>query len=145
MDRARNMAYMKETSKDNIGGLNDDPITRSICANSMCRITETILLTYHTNNDATTSQKELFNTLSSMIADIIAVCLTNLPQVITMKCHTCAIEEREASVKDAAQLLGETTKIIQLLQDDHDIPNMDPSDMPYLDKWRAYLRESLIP
>ncbi|KAJ0701703.1 hypothetical protein HanOQP8_Chr10g0382251 [Helianthus annuus] len=145
MDRARNMDYMKETSKDNTGGLNDDPITRSICANSMCRITETILLTFHTNNDATTSQKELFDTLSSMIADIIAACLTNLPQVITMKCHTCAIEEREASVKDAAQLLGETTKIIELLQDDHDIPNMDPSDMPYLDKWRAYLRESLIP
>ncbi|KAJ0745364.1 hypothetical protein HanPI659440_Chr10g0397891 [Helianthus annuus] len=137
-DRAKNMAFTKETSKNNIGGPNDDPITRSICAYSMYRITETLLLAYHTNNDATVSQKELFDTLSSMIADIIAACLTNLPQVIRMKCHTCAIEEREASVKDAAQLLGETTQIIEILQD-HYIPNMDPSDMPYIDKWRSYL------
>ncbi|KAJ0745410.1 hypothetical protein HanPI659440_Chr10g0398351 [Helianthus annuus] len=115
---------------------------RLICGNSMYCITETILYTYNTNiDDATLSQKELFDSLSSMIADIIAACLTNLPQIIIMKCHyMSARKERRASVKDAAQFLGETTEIIKLLQD-HDIPNMNPSDMPFLKKWHAYLRD----
>ncbi|KAJ0745357.1 hypothetical protein HanPI659440_Chr10g0397821 [Helianthus annuus] len=104
----------------------------------MCRITETILLTCRTNIDFTVSHKKLFDSLSSMIGDKIAACLTNLPQVITMKCHTSLIEEREKSVKDAAQLLGETTEIIKTLQD-HEIPAMNPSDMPFIDKWRTYL------
>lgn len=60
---------------------------------------------------------ELFANLSSMIADILAACLTNLPRVIVMKCHENAIEKREASVEAAAQLLGETTQIINSLQD----------------------------
>ncbi|KAJ0745418.1 hypothetical protein HanPI659440_Chr10g0398431 [Helianthus annuus] len=68
--------------------IHDDSMHRLICVNSMYRITETILHTYNTNiDDATLSQKELFDRLSSMIADIIAACLTNLPQIIIMKCH----------------------------------------------------------
>ncbi|XP_021986974.1 uncharacterized protein LOC110883561 [Helianthus annuus] len=120
---------------------NEDTEHRFICGNSMYNITETILYTYKTNiDDATLSQKELFDSLSSMITDIIAACLTNLPQIIIMKCHyMSAIKERRISVKDAAQLLGETTEIIRLLQD-HRIPNMNPSDMPFLNKWRAYFR-----
>ncbi|KAJ0745417.1 hypothetical protein HanPI659440_Chr10g0398421 [Helianthus annuus] len=120
---------------------NEDTEHRFICGNSMYNITETILYTYKTNiDDATLSQKELFDSLSSMIADIIAACLTNLPQIIIMKCHyMSAIKERRISVKDATQLLGETTEIIKLLQV-HDIPNMNPSDMPFLYKWRAYFR-----
>ncbi|KAF5788389.1 hypothetical protein HanXRQr2_Chr10g0463481 [Helianthus annuus] len=126
------------------GNTEIDSIGESICADSMHRITETILRTFYTNNDAPKSQEELFETLSSMIADIIGACLTNLPQIITMKCHTYSREERQARVKDAAKLLGETTQIIEMLQD-HDIPNIYPSDMPFLGKWRAYFRESLIP
>ncbi|KAJ0745415.1 hypothetical protein HanPI659440_Chr10g0398401 [Helianthus annuus] len=119
---------------------NEDTKHMLICVNSMYRVTETILHTYNTIDDGTVSQKELFDSLSSMIADIIAACLTNLPQIIIMKCHyMSARKERHASVKDAVQLLGETTEIIRLLQD-HDIPNMNPSDMPYLNKWRAYFR-----
>ncbi|KAJ0531668.1 hypothetical protein HanRHA438_Chr10g0477881 [Helianthus annuus] len=119
----------------------DDATHRRICFNSMDRITETIIRRYGTNiDDGTVSQKELFDSLSSMIVDIIAACLTNLPQIIIMKCHYMSgRKERRASVKDAAQFLGETTEIIRLLQD-HDIPNMKPSDMPYLNKWRAYFR-----
>ncbi|MFS7982414.1 hypothetical protein Hanom_Chr10g00962621 [Helianthus anomalus] len=119
----------------------DDVMHRRICFNSMDRITETIIRRYGTNiDDGTVSQKKLFDSLSSMIVDIIAACLTNLPQIIIMKCHYMSgRKERRASVKDAAQFLGETTEIIRLLQD-HDIPNMKPSDMPYLNKWRAYFR-----
>ncbi|KAI3775476.1 hypothetical protein L1987_50053 [Smallanthus sonchifolius] len=114
-DTARNIVC-EDGSKDSIGGRNDDSILGSICANSMHRITKTILLTFHDNIDDKVSQKELFDNSSSMIADIIAACLTNLPQVITMKCHTSAIEKREDSVKDAAQLLGKTKRIIEILQ-----------------------------
>ncbi|KAL9993148.1 hypothetical protein Hdeb2414_s1070g00978111 [Helianthus debilis subsp. tardiflorus] len=89
---------------------NDHPKHRFICGSSIYRITESILHTYNTIDDGTMSQKELFGRLSSMIADIIAACLTNLPQIIIMKCrYMSAIKEREASVKDAAQLLGEAT------------------------------------
>ncbi|CAH1452450.1 unnamed protein product [Lactuca virosa] len=86
-----------EVEDTDIGGRNDNSKCRCICANSMYRITETILLSYTENIDQA-SQKELFEELSSMVADILAACLTNLPQVIEMKCHTSAIEKREANV-----------------------------------------------
>ncbi|KAJ0816160.1 hypothetical protein HanPI659440_Chr00c19g0734291 [Helianthus annuus] len=137
-DKAKNTVCSENRYKHNTGDENDDLIRRSVGASSMYRVTETILLNCHTNIDATVSQKELFDSLSSMIADIIAACLTNLPQAIIMKCHTSVIEEREASVYDAAQLLGETTQIIETLRG-RDIPNMDPSDLPFIEKWRAFL------
>ncbi|KAJ0745406.1 hypothetical protein HanPI659440_Chr10g0398311 [Helianthus annuus] len=148
----QNPAFQKSTAgqivkwfRDNAthyleGGSWNEDMHMLICVNSMYRITETILHTYNTIDDGTVSQKELFDSLSSMIADIIAACLTNLPQIIIMKCHyMSAIKERRTRVKDAAQLLGETTEIIRLLQD-HRIPRMNPSDMPFLNKWRAYFR-----
>ncbi|XP_076956987.1 uncharacterized protein LOC143632321 [Bidens hawaiensis] len=70
-----------------------------ICANSMSRIAQTII-------NGNESHEKLFDELSSRIADIMAACLTNLPQVIPMQAHTSVIEKREASVKAAARLLG---------------------------------------
>ncbi|KAJ0816169.1 hypothetical protein HanPI659440_Chr00c19g0734381 [Helianthus annuus] len=136
--------WFRDTSKniDKIkGGMDDDPIHRSVCANSMYHITKTILLTYEANDDDSVSRKNLFDSLSSMIADIIAACLTNLPQVITKKCHNSAIEKWEDSVKDAALLLGETKEIIKTLYEDHGkiISGMNPSDLPFINKWRAHL------
>ncbi|KAM0002781.1 hypothetical protein Hdeb2414_s0313g00864831 [Helianthus debilis subsp. tardiflorus] len=136
--------WFRDTSKniDKIkGGMDDDPIHRSVCANSMYHITKTILLTYKPNDDDNVSRKKLFDSLSSMIADIIAACLTNLPQVITKKCHNSAIEKWEGSVKDAALLLGETKEIIKTLYEDHGkiISGMNPSDLPFINKWRAHL------
>lgn len=112
-----------------VGGQNDNSKWRSISANSMYRVTETILLSYHTNIDEL-SQEELFVQLSSMIADILVACLTNLPKVIAMKCHTRVIEKREASVQAAAQLLGETTQIINSLQD-RELPRLDPDELGF--------------
>ncbi|XP_071702914.1 uncharacterized protein [Rutidosis leptorrhynchoides] len=110
----------------------------SISANSMYRITETIIHSYNTNIDHT-SHEDLFARISSMISDILAACLTNLPQVIVMKCHTNAIEKREVSVRAAAQLLGEITEIITILQRRTLPESVDQDDLPFIDKWRASL------
>ncbi|KAL7597449.1 hypothetical protein Lser_V15G28901 [Lactuca serriola] len=133
---AKNMVIKVESM--DIQGRKDNSKYSSICANSMYRITETILLSYHENIEEV-SQEELFAELSSMIADILAACLTNLPQVIIRKCHTSAIEKREASVQAAAQLLGETTQIINSLQD-RELPSLNPKDLAFIDKWHSYLK-----
>ncbi|GJY35948.1 hypothetical protein Tco_0421326 [Tanacetum coccineum] len=128
--------YFAVYSSMNIGSTDDNSINRSICANSMYRITESIILSYHTNIDELT-QEDLFTELSSMIADILAACLTNLPQVIVTKCHESVIEKRESSVNAAAQLLGETTQIINTLQD-RELPDLDSAELPFIDKWHDY-------
>ncbi|KAJ9554757.1 hypothetical protein OSB04_009371 [Centaurea solstitialis] len=135
-DTAKNMVTKVESM--DIGGRNDDSIYKSISANSMYRIAETILVSHHANIEEV-SQEELFEQLSSMISDILAACLTNLPRVIAMKCHTCAIEKREESVCVAAHLLGETTQIINNLQD-RELPNLKPNELAFIDKWRAYFK-----
>ncbi|KAL7594990.1 hypothetical protein Lser_V15G28815 [Lactuca serriola] len=134
-DTAKSMVI--EVESTDIRGRNHNSKVSSICANSMFRITETILLSYHENIDQV-SQEELFEVLSSMIADILAACLTNLPQVILMKCHTSAIEKREMNVHAAVQLLGQTTQIINSLQD-RELPSLNPDELPFIDKWCSYL------
>ncbi|XP_071701859.1 uncharacterized protein [Rutidosis leptorrhynchoides] len=113
-------------------------ICNSIYADLMYRITQTIILFYGTSIDQV-NHEVLFVRLSSMISDILAACLTNLPQVIVMKCHTTEIEKREESVRAAAQLLGETTEIITILQARARPESLDQDDLPFIDKWRASL------
>ncbi|XP_071711205.1 uncharacterized protein [Rutidosis leptorrhynchoides] len=129
------------TSMD-IESANANAIQRSICANSIYRITETMLLSYHTDIDQV-REEELFEKLSSLISDILSACLTNLPQVILIKCHESAIEKREASVTDVVKLLGKTEKIIISLQE-RELPNLNPDEFPFIDKWRAKLTHSQI-
>ena len=135
-DIATNM--VTEVESTYIGGRNDDSLHRSISANSMYRITETIMFSYQANIEEV-SQEELFEKLSSMISDILVACLNNLPQVIAIKCHTSAIEKREASVHAAAQLLGETTQILNNLED-HELPRLNPNELAFINKWCAYLK-----
>ncbi|PWA63837.1 hypothetical protein CTI12_AA349980 [Artemisia annua] len=131
------LQWFKNTAKNMVTQkANDNSIYRSICANSMYQLTESILLSYHTNIDEL-SQEDLFTELSSMIADILAACLTNLPQVIVTKCHESVIEKRESSVNATIQLLGETSPIINILQD-RELPDLDPAELPFIDKWRDY-------
>ncbi|GKC33473.1 hypothetical protein Tco_1040767 [Tanacetum coccineum] len=121
------------------GTPNDDSICRSICANSMYRITEAIMLSYKPNINQV-SHGDMFAQLSSVISDIVAACLTNLPQAIALKCHS-EIEKREANVHAAAQLLGETTQIIK------DLPKLkrpslnNPDDFHFIHKCSDYLRQ----
>ncbi|KAJ9554759.1 hypothetical protein OSB04_009373 [Centaurea solstitialis] len=135
-DAAKNL--VAEVQSMDIEGRNDDSISKSISANSMYRITQTILLSYHANIDQV-SHEELFEQLSSTISDILAACLTNLPQVIAIKCHKSEIEKREASVHAAAQLLGETAQIINSLED-RELPSLNQNELPFIDKWSAYLK-----
>ncbi|KAJ0836727.1 hypothetical protein HanRHA438_Chr16g0770281 [Helianthus annuus] len=93
-----------------------------IAANSMYQIAQTIIRTYESNNLEIT-EDELFTRLSSMIAEILAACLTNIPRVVTVRCHESAIEKREASVLVAIDLLGRTTEIIKRLET-REPPNM---------------------
>ncbi|KAL7587756.1 hypothetical protein Lser_V15G38859 [Lactuca serriola] len=136
------LQWLRDTSKNIITEVeskeNDNSKYRCISANSMYRITETLILSYSANMEQV-SQEELFLQLSSMVADILAACLTNLPQAIARRCHEKEIEKREASVHAAAQLLGETAQIINTLQD-RQLPNLNGDDLAFIDKWRAYLK-----
>ncbi|XP_076892804.1 uncharacterized protein LOC143544629 [Bidens hawaiensis] len=81
LEKAKN-----KISKSGVGSKDGDSEFTSICANSMVRITETMIKD---------NEKKSFDELiSSRIGDIMAACLTNLPQVIAMKCHTCDREKR---------------------------------------------------
>ncbi|KAK9052635.1 hypothetical protein SSX86_029265 [Deinandra increscens subsp. villosa] len=126
--------------KDNIDGdLVENPPKTLIAANSMYRMTQTILLRYQSNAEPLT-KKKLFAHLYGMIADIFSACFTNIPRVITMRCHETVIEKRAASVRVAANLLGKTTKIIERLEA-LEIPSIDEDKMAYIDEWRLYMKQ----
>nr|XP_043624048.1 uncharacterized protein LOC122595686 [Erigeron canadensis] len=133
-DTSKNM--VNEVNGTNIGDLNDNLRCRSISANSMYRITETIRISYQDGINEV-SQEELFALLSVMISEILAACLTNIPQVIARKCHASAIEKREASVHAAAQLLGETSDVINSLQE-REFPSLNSDEIAFIDHWRDY-------
>ncbi|XP_058222557.1 uncharacterized protein LOC131332380 isoform X1 [Rhododendron vialii] len=85
-----------------------------LAANSMYKISQTILKDYEGNTDAD-KDGNFFEQLSVMIADIFGACLSNLSSVVIRKCHCSAIEEREKSVRRAARLLGEIEEILEIL------------------------------
>ncbi|KAK4437255.1 hypothetical protein Salat_0059400 [Sesamum alatum] len=103
-----------------------------IAANSMYRISQTILLSCQEETD-----EGLFERLSAMIADILAACFTNLSQVMITKCHRNAIVEREKSVHEAFLLLGRTGHIVELLQR-QEWPSLDHEKAAYIEEWRAF-------
>ncbi|KAG8379335.1 hypothetical protein BUALT_Bualt07G0077700 [Buddleja alternifolia] len=109
-----------------------------IAANSMYRVSRTILLAYKGENEPT--DEELFERLSVMIADILAACLTNLPRVIATMCHRNAIEKRERNVREAFILLGKTEQVIQLLHR-HEWPSLDADKASYIDEWRSLIHQ----
>ncbi|CAA3033563.1 uncharacterized protein LOC111391085 [Olea europaea subsp. europaea] len=119
--------------------LMDNPLNwpvKIIAANSMYRISRTILLA--SGNKET--DVGLFDHLSVMIVDILAASLTNIPHVITTKCHHNSQKERQNSVRQAALLLGETEEILQILQL-REIPSLDPDNAAYIDEWRIFIEE----
>ncbi|KAG5541237.1 hypothetical protein RHGRI_021168 [Rhododendron griersonianum] len=85
-----------------------------LAANSMKKISQTILEDYEGNTDANKDEK-LFEQLSVMIADNFGACLSNLSSVVIRKCYCSATEEREKSVRHAARLLGEIEEILKIL------------------------------
>ncbi|PWA85832.1 hypothetical protein CTI12_AA146110 [Artemisia annua] len=120
----------------------DDSLHKFIVASSMYRISQTTLL--HCNEQENwPDDGELCDWMSTVIADILCACFTNLPRVIKMTCHHDAIEKREESVWSAAQLLGKSKKILEILEA-RQLPNLDVDSMAYIDNWHA-LPKSVIP
>ncbi|KAL8467180.1 hypothetical protein ACS0TY_036046 [Phlomoides rotata] len=109
-----------------------------VAANSMYRITRTILLSCEVQEENEPADEEFFEELCVMMADILAACFTNLPRVITTMCHRNAIEKREKSVRKAFQLLGETEQAVELVQQKK-WPHMDHDKAAYIEEWRALL------
>ncbi|KAK6148369.1 hypothetical protein DH2020_019281 [Rehmannia glutinosa] len=109
-----------------------------LAANSMYRISRTILLSCEAENEIT--NEGLFERLSVMIADILAACLTNLAHVITTMCHHNAIEKREKSVHKAFLLLGKTEQILEILQQ-NEWPSMDHDKAADIEEWRSMFRK----
>ncbi|GJX21916.1 hypothetical protein Tco_0226361 [Tanacetum coccineum] len=135
----------KETVMENIssteGELVENFSNELIAADSMYRISQTLLLSYKCSIK-TLREEDLFSLLHGMIADIMVACFTNIPRVITMKCHESVIEKREASVEAAAKLLGRTKEIINRLEM-RKLPDMDPDKMAFIDEWRLHLKQSV--
>ncbi|KAK1437912.1 hypothetical protein QVD17_03712 [Tagetes erecta] len=130
-----------EINKNSIKEMLDESQDKLIAANSMYRITQTIMLKCH-NNATHIREEQLFAQLSDMIVSIVVACLTNLPRVIAMKCQGSTIEQREASVQTAAKILGNTKKIIERLQV-CELPSLEPDQMAFIDEWRVYLKQSI--
>nr|GMC85228.1 ATP-dependent RNA helicase [Ipomoea batatas] len=106
-----------------------------LAANSMYRITRTILLYYE---DGECQAEELFRKLICMIANILAACLTNLPHMIYTKCISSAIEERLESVRDAAIIFRETEDILKLFEECK-LSSAGPSQPLCIDEWRGWI------
>ena len=86
---------------------------------------------------------ELVESISITISDILAACLTNVAQVITLKCHREDIREREERVRRAAILLGESKEILEILQQ-HELPSLDVEKAAKIDEWRASMAQDHI-
>lgn len=132
---------VKQFNRSKIGSL-DHSISNLIASNSMYRCSQT-LLRHCNEQEIWPTNEELFDYISTMIADLLCACCTNLPRVIILKCHADAIEKREDSIRTAAQLLGESKKILEILEA-RELPNLDLESMAYIDKWHV-LPESQIP
>ncbi|KAL4560299.1 hypothetical protein LXL04_032449 [Taraxacum kok-saghyz] len=119
----------------------DHSVRKFIAASSMYRCSRTVL--FHCNEQQNwPKDEELFELISTRIADLLLACFTNLPRVITMKCHHDAIEKREESIRTAAQLLGKSKKILKILKASQ-LPNLDMDSMAYIDKWHALYKNQM--
>ncbi|KAJ0736143.1 hypothetical protein HanPI659440_Chr11g0440231 [Helianthus annuus] len=150
----QNKAHKDKTSKEILKWLGDEgekimkrfmsnkksSIDRSpykfVLANSMYRISTSILLHLNAQEISLLNDEDLFEWISTIIADILFACFTNLPRVIKMKCHHNEIEKRGDNIRIAAQLLGKSEEILKIL-DARTLPNIDEDSMAYIDKWRV--------
>ncbi|KAD3337648.1 hypothetical protein E3N88_33168 [Mikania micrantha] len=123
------MKMFKSNKKPSI----DQSPYKFILASSMYRTSKTILLQFNDEN--------LYERISTIIADVLFACFTNLPRAIKMKCQHSAIEKRGDNIRIAAQLLSKSEKILKILEG-RPLPNIDQDSMAYIDKWRALTIES---
>ncbi|KAI3743570.1 hypothetical protein L1987_61280 [Smallanthus sonchifolius] len=131
---------MKEFKSSNKPSIDQSPY-KFILASSMYRISQTLLL--HCNKQENWwNDEELFERISTIIADVLSACFTNLPHVIKMKCHHHAIEKRGENIRNAAQLLGKSKKILKVLKA-RQLPNIDLDSRAYIDNWCVLLKSQI--
>ncbi|KAL9995296.1 hypothetical protein Hdeb2414_s0820g00950481 [Helianthus debilis subsp. tardiflorus] len=130
-EAAKIVIQFKSSKKTSI----DQSPNELILAGAMYKISQTILLYCH-GKENWPNNEELFEWISTIIADVLAACFTNLPHVIKLKCHHHAIEKRGDDIQNAAQLLGKSEKILKILEA-RQLPNIDRESMVYIDKWRV--------
>ncbi|KAM0065750.1 hypothetical protein Hdeb2414_s0003g00118191 [Helianthus debilis subsp. tardiflorus] len=133
-DQAAKIVIRFKSSKNT--SIDNSPY-KFILASSMYRISQTILLECNEQENLS-NDEELFEWISVMIADILSACFTNLPRVIRMKSHHHAMEKRGDNIQDAAQLLGESKNILEILKT-RQLPNIDLDSMANIDKWRELM------
>ncbi|PON40636.1 Transmembrane protein [Parasponia andersonii] len=115
--------------------LKDSPLKwpiKLLASNSMYRISKSLLLNCERSNK---TAEKLFEDITVMISDILGACMTNLQQVISVKCFSSAIEERERSVRHAIFVLGKIEEILKILEHKQ-VPNLDTEQMACIDEWR---------
>ncbi|KAI3677264.1 hypothetical protein L1987_86887 [Smallanthus sonchifolius] len=112
----------------------DHSPNKFILASSMYKISQTVLI-YYNEQENRVNDEELLEWISTIIADVLFACFTNLPRAIKMKCHHHAIEKMGDSIRNAALLLGKCKKILKNLKARR-LPNIDLESMAYIDKWR---------
>lgn len=105
-----------------------------LAAHSMYRISQSLILNSERINHQTS--EKLFEAITVMISDILCACMTNLEQVISVKCLNSAIEEREESVRHAVFILGKSEEILKI-HGHKTIPNLDSYQMACIDEWRS--------
>ncbi|XP_023637127.1 uncharacterized protein LOC17882160 isoform X1 [Capsella rubella] len=112
---------------------------KTLAANSMYRICQTILYSYESRDYGT--GEALLKNLETTISDIVAGCFCNVGQVISVKCLVTAVEVREESVRGAALHLGKTEKIIEIVER-RCLPELKCDQMKSIDEWRAFYKIS---
>ncbi|KAF5460844.1 hypothetical protein F2P56_020685 [Juglans regia] len=114
----------------------------ALAANSMYRISQTMLRNKHGANDQT--GEKLYEAVVVMISDILGACLANMERFICMKALSSAIEEREENVRHAVRILGKTESILNL-QEQRGVPCLDPCQMACIDEWRSFYMQKPSP
>jgi hypothetical protein len=127
------------TSKSTVVDVEVEPLEnypdhKLMICKSMQIISRSILSKYE-NGTQLNTEVDFFQLLSSMIADILFACFSNIPQAITRKCHAEEIEKREASVEAAVKILARTTKILEIFGT-HKLPVLDQQKMASIHEWR---------
>ncbi|KAJ0736142.1 hypothetical protein HanPI659440_Chr11g0440221 [Helianthus annuus] len=132
----QNKAHKDKTSKEIVKWLGDEgekimkrfmsnkksSIDRSpykfVLASSMYRISTSILL--HLNaQEISLNDEDLFEWISTIIADILLACFTNLPCVIKMKCHHNEIEKGEITSGLQLNFLVSLKRFLRFLKHVH--------------------------
>ncbi|KAJ0736147.1 hypothetical protein HanPI659440_Chr11g0440271 [Helianthus annuus] len=136
-EAAKIVIQLKSNKKPSI----DHSPYKFILASSMYRISQTILL--HCNEqEYWPNDDDLFEWISTIIADVLLACFTNLPCVINTMCHHHAIEKRGDNIQNAAQLLGKSKNILKILKA-RQLPNIDHDSIAYIDKWHVLLKSQI--